>query len=228
MTPFSPELMQTLEDLIPAICVSVAMAVIVYIAFLHNALINARQTCKDQGNMLAEYVHLQADDLIKVQNAHKNESAAMRKYNELMRDYEIKNTEAAGLAKSYQKLMDEKDEWRQKASEAMNKYIGTLDIYEHSSKLNDSLIAENIALKDKISRKNEPRDAKGHFAKSVAVKKNPNIGKYLCNYPTHNFILGCYYERYEHKDINRNNLVLIGDDRQRHSVLLKDFQLITE
>lgn len=193
MTPFSPELMQTLEDLIPAICVSAAMAVIVYIAFLNNALINAKQTCKDQGNMLAEYVHLQADDLIKVQNAHKNEDTIRRKCIEL----ETENYKLSEVNKSLLIAKNNAD-------------------------------TEIKALKDKISRKNEPRDAKGHFAKSSAVKKNPNIGKYRCNEFISHFEIDHYYERYESDTVDPRSLILIGDDRQRHSVLHTDFQLITE
>lgn len=193
MTPFSPELMQTLEDLIPTIYVCVVMAIVVYITFLNNALINARQTCKDQGNMLAEYVHLQADDLIKVQNAHKNEDTIRRKCIEL-------ETENARLSEANKSLL--------------------------SSKNNAD--TEIKALKDKISRKNEPRDAKGHFIKTVPDKKNPNIGKYRCDDLVSHFEMGHYYERYQSKEIPDKYLVLIGDDRQRHQVMHTDFTLITE
>jgi len=193
MTPFSPELMQTLEDLIPAICVCIGLAVIVYVAFLHNALSNAKQTIKDQGAMLAEDIHLQADDLIKVQNAHKNEDIFRRKCIEL-------ETENVRLLEANRSLLNYK--------------IAVED--------------ENKKLRDKISRKNEPRDEKGHFVKVTEVKKNPNIGKYLCNDFVHNFEIGHYYERYESDTVDPRSLVLIGDDRKRHSVLHTDFQLITE
>ena len=193
MTPFSSELMQTLEDLIPAIALFYVLLTMFFISYLAKKLSDARKTCKDQGNMLAEYVNLQADDLIKVQNAHKNEEVIRRKCNDLLRENETLKLTADNLLK--RKFELEK---------------------------------EIKALKDKISRKNDPRDAKGHFIKTAAVKKNPNIGKYLCNDFVHNFEIGHYYERYESDTVDPRSLILIGDDRQRHSVLHTDFQLITE
>ena len=85
-------------------------------------------------------------------------------------------------------------------------------------------------LSTKLPHKNQPRDEKGHFA-GKKVKKNPDIGKYLCIKSVSNsnpeFTLGKNYVKYEQRT-PVDGLILIGDDRSRHLVEYPDycFQLI--
>ena len=219
MTPFTPELMQTLEDLIPAIAVIIGLSVITYIAFLQNALSNARQTMKDQAAMLAADINLQMDDLEKVQNAKKNEDEANRKYNKLLDDFE-KSIEELKEANGMNEVLSTNNSQLETIREEL---LARLESFRIENK---SLKDRLVHLENKLARKSQPRDEHGHF--SSLPKKNPNIGKYLCNDFVHEFTIGNYYKRYQSKTVDPNSLILIGDDLKRHTVDPDDFQLITE
>ena len=110
---------------------------------------------------------------------------------------------------------------------------------------NIQLWRENATLKYKYERKDQPRD-KGRFAVKKKVIKLPSTGKYQCvatpmigvldnlqgpmrEGPMIGFTFGKFYSRYIAKDSNKDLLVLVGDDRQRHmiqSAFRNNFMLI--
>jgi len=199
MTPFSLELKQTFEDLIPVFVWLVLAISLLWGISLRAKLALCRDTIADQQLKIGRLIQLQDDDLIKVKNAYKNESAAMIKYNALIRDHHKLNITADNLLNQKFKLEKE---------------------------IRD--------LKDKLTRKSQPRDKNGHFISKAVPKTNSNIGKYKLIHDfgvfSSTFTVGNLYRRYHANGIDVGALVLIGDDRTRHDVThIKDhFQLITE
>lgn len=128
----------------------------------------------------------------------------------------------------YKEVVNERDVAIRSLEAAVDDYYLATKDYARVFDNNTALLKKVKELEFKIKRSDQPRIG-GRFSVKKAVKTNSNIGKYLCiSGRLTNFKIGNYYEIHEDEISASCNLILIGDDRCRHSFSRQSafFQLI--